>query len=83
MTELSVLFVTYNSWRLCADAVDSLLASPPRRADGSPLPFEVVVDGEVDAAGSSVRDRVEALGGSFEVRSGPRTVFAGSVPLPR
>jgi GT2 family glycosyltransferase len=43
VTELSVLFVTYNSWRLCADAIDSLLAGPPRRADGGPMPFEVVV----------------------------------------
>ncbi len=43
MTELSVLFVTYNSWRVCVDALESLLRNPPTRADGSALPFEVVV----------------------------------------
>jgi signal transduction histidine kinase len=53
-----------------------------RERDGSVV-FEVVVDGAVDAAGSPVRDRVEALGGSLDVRPGPRTVFAGFLPVPR
>jgi GT2 family glycosyltransferase len=43
LTALSVLFVNYNSWRLCAAAVRSLLEAPPRAADGSLLPFEVLV----------------------------------------
>lgn len=45
--------------------------------------FEVAVDGSVDGAASPVRDRVEALGGTLDVRPGSRTVFAGSVPVPR
>ena len=49
------------------------------------LDFEVVVDGEVDAEGSSLRDRVEALGGSLTIRSepDPRTVWTGFIPLQR
>jgi signal transduction histidine kinase len=47
--------------------------------------FEIVADGEVDGTGPALRDRVEALGGSLDVRSdpGPRTVWAGFLPLRR
>ena len=47
--------------------------------------FEIVADGEVGGTGPAVRDRVEALGGSLEIRSdpGPRTVWAGFLPVPR
>ncbi len=47
--------------------------------------FEIVADGAIDAADLPLRDRVEALGGSLEIRSdpGPRTVWAGFVPLAR
>ncbi len=41
--ELSVLIVNYNSWRVCALALESLLRHPPRRADGTVMPHEVVV----------------------------------------
>lgn len=55
-----------------------------REQPGS-LAFEVVADGDVDAERSPLRDRVEALGGSLTIRSepGPRTVWAGSLPLRR
>ena len=43
MTELSVLIVNYNSWRVCLGALRSLRANAPRRADGSAMPFEVIV----------------------------------------
>lgn len=47
--------------------------------------FEIVADGEVDGTWPEVRDRVEALGGSLEIRSdpGPRTVWAGFLPVSR
>ena len=51
-----------------------------RERDGGVV-FEVFADGEVELEGSLVRDWVEALGGTLDVRSGPRTVVAGSVPL--
>jgi signal transduction histidine kinase len=53
-----------------------------RERDGGVV-FEVVADGEVDAEGSPIRDRVEALGGSLDVRSGPPTVVSGFVPVSR
>lgn len=55
------------------------------REEPGALAFEVVVDGDVDAEGSPLRDRVEALGGSLVIRSepGPRTIWAGLLPLPR
>lgn len=51
------------------------------RDDG--VVFEIVADGELDGTSSSLRDRVEALGGTLEIRSepGPRTVWAGLLPL--
>jgi signal transduction histidine kinase len=55
------------------------------REEPGALAFEVVADGDVDAEPSPLRDRVEALGGSVTIRSepGPRTVWAGSLPLER
>lgn len=41
--EMSVLIVNYNTWHDCAKAVLSLRQNPPRRADGSAMPFEVIV----------------------------------------
>ncbi|MCA8955364.1 MAG: glycosyltransferase family 2 protein [Planctomycetes bacterium] len=43
VTRLSVLFVNYNSWRLCVDAVRSLLEHRPRADRSEPLPLEVIV----------------------------------------
>jgi signal transduction histidine kinase len=45
------------------------------------IAFEIVADGEVDGT-PTVRDRVEALGGSLDIRSepGPRTVWTGFLP---
>ena len=68
MTELSVLFVNYNSWRLLAEALESLQAHPPQSL-GRPVPFEVVV---VDNASpradpaheARVRARVTELSGT-------------------
>ena len=40
---LSVLFVNYNSWRLCVGAVESLRRHPPHDVEGHPLPYEVIV----------------------------------------
>ena len=40
---LSVLIVNYNSWRVCVDAVRSLQAHPPHRADGAAMPFEIII----------------------------------------
>ncbi|MEM7203373.1 MAG: glycosyltransferase family 2 protein [Planctomycetota bacterium] len=63
--ELSVLIVNYNSWRVCVDAVQSLLENPPTRADGAQMPFEVIVvdnnsparDGEAESRLRQVLDR--------------------------
>lgn len=41
--ELSVLFVNYNTWRECANAIRSLLQHPPTRPDGTAMPFECIV----------------------------------------
>ena len=43
MAELSVLIVNYNSWKECAQAVESLRRNGPTRPDGAPMPFECVV----------------------------------------
>lgn len=70
MTELSVLFVNYNSWRVLAAALASLRAHPPTRRDGTPMPFEVIVvdnaspqrDPEAEA---EVRVLLAGLGGEL------------------
>ena len=43
MAELSVLIVNYNSWRECAQAIESLRQNGPTRPDGSPMPYECIV----------------------------------------
>jgi signal transduction histidine kinase len=55
------------------------------REEPGGLSFEIVADREVDAGPSLMRDRVEALGGGLTIRSepGPRTVWAGFLPLER
>jgi signal transduction histidine kinase len=55
-----------------------------RQRDGG-VAFEIAVDAEIDPTDPALRDRVEALGGSVEVRSDPggRTVWSGSLPLER
>ena len=52
-----------------------------REQDGV-LSFEIVADAEVDPSVPALRDRIEALGGTVDARSdtGPRTVWAGSIP---
>jgi signal transduction histidine kinase len=49
------------------------------------IAFEIEAEGEVDGTAPAIRDRVEALGGSLEIRSdpGPRTVWAGFLPVRR
>jgi signal transduction histidine kinase len=55
------------------------------REESEGIAFEIVADREVDAGPSPLRDRVEALGGSLTIRSepGPRTVWAGFLPVER
>jgi signal transduction histidine kinase len=53
------------------------------RSDGAEVEFEIVVDGELDADHSLLRDRIEALGGrcAIESGSGHVTRVLGSLPL--
>jgi signal transduction histidine kinase len=62
------------------DGVDATITV--RQRDGG-LSFEIAAEGELDRSGPELRDRVEALGGTLDIRSdgGPRTVWAGFVPL--
>jgi N-acetylglucosaminyl-diphospho-decaprenol L-rhamnosyltransferase len=83
--ELHAVFVNYNTWRECAAAVRSLVASPPHRADGSPMPFATVV---VDNA-SPLRDeagetdlRAALHAGGGELRRSDRNVgYAGGIAM--
>ncbi|MHC4814009.1 MAG: glycosyltransferase family 2 protein [Planctomycetota bacterium] len=43
MTRFSALFVNYNSWRHCVDALLSLRENPPLSVYGTPMDLEVVV----------------------------------------
>jgi GT2 family glycosyltransferase len=43
VTELSLLIVNFNSWRLSIDAVRSFAEHAPTRGDGSPMPWEAIV----------------------------------------
>jgi signal transduction histidine kinase len=65
-------------------AAGTAIAITVREEQGG-LAFEIVADREVDVGPSLMRDRVEALGGSLTIRSepGPRTVWAGFLPLQR
>jgi len=55
------------------------------REEPGGVAFEIVADREAEAGPSLMRDRVEALGGSVTIRSdpGPRTVWAGFLPVER
>ncbi|HET9672267.1 MAG TPA: histidine kinase [Actinomycetota bacterium] len=69
----------------CLDVLDRVDGTPTtitiHERDGG-VAVEIVAEGEVDATGTVLRDRVEAFGGSLEIRSedGPRTVWAAIVP---
>lgn len=65
-------------------AADAAITITLRDGSGG-FTFEIVADGEVDVTGPALRDRVEALSGSLDIRSepGPRTVWAGFLPLER
>ena len=72
----------------CLDVFDTVRAGTPMtitagRNDEGTLAFEVVVDDDVDAERSLLRDRVEAVGGrcTIESGSGHRTRVACSLPL--
>ncbi|MGE0141926.1 MAG: glycosyltransferase [Planctomycetota bacterium] len=41
--ELSLLVVNYNTWRLCVQAVRTFAKFAPHRADGTPMPYEIIV----------------------------------------
>ena len=64
--------------------VDGTATITIEERDGG-VAFEIAADGALDGTGSTLRDRVEALDGTIDVRSdpGPRTVWAGFLPLPR
>lgn len=60
MAELSVLIVNYNSWKECAQAIESLRSNGPTRPDGSPMPFEcIVVDNASPQQPPRLVERVE------------------------
>jgi signal transduction histidine kinase len=65
--------------------VDGATTSITIREEGAAVGFEIVAEGAFDETGTTIRDRVEALGGSLDTRSepGPRTVWAGSFPSRR
>ena len=72
----------------CLDVLERATGAPMTitvREEPGGIAFEIVVDREVEAGPSPIRDRVEALGGSLTIRSepGPRTVWAGFLPLRR
>lgn len=57
-TELSLLIVNYNSWRVCLGALRSFRAAAPRGDDGRALTYDVVV---VDNASPQRDPEAEAL----------------------
>ena len=62
MTDLSVLFVNFNSWRLCVAAIRSLERFPPKAADGSPLRYEVIVVDNCSPIGDAAAEaEIEAM----------------------
>jgi signal transduction histidine kinase len=77
----AVYFCCLEVWGRAADTELTITV----REELGGVAFEIVADGDVDAERSALRDRVEALGGSVAIRSepGPRTVWAGFLPLER
>ncbi len=71
----------------CRDLLENVSAGSTMtitaRSDGGALAFDIVVDGELDADHSLLRDRIEALGGrcAIESESGHLTRVIGSLPL--
>jgi GT2 family glycosyltransferase len=62
LVELSALFVNYNSWRLLVQALRSLRANAPARADGTPIRYEViVVDNASPQRDAAAEGELEAL----------------------
>ena len=62
VTDLSLLIVNYNSWRVCVDAVRSFREHAPRRPDGTPLVWEViVVDNASPQRDAAAEAELEAL----------------------
>ena len=57
MTELSILFVNYNSWHVLIAALESLVTHPPRGSEGRRIEFELIV---VDNASPLRDDAAEA-----------------------
>jgi glucose-6-phosphate-specific signal transduction histidine kinase len=53
------------------------------RNEEEAVAFEIVAEGDLDAEGLPLRDRVEALGGRLTIteRSGGEISVAGSLPL--
>jgi signal transduction histidine kinase len=64
------------------DDAETTITVAPR---GDDVAFEISAEGSLDGSRPALRDRVEALGGSVDVRSdgAARTVWAGSLPIPR
>jgi signal transduction histidine kinase len=76
---VSVYFCCLDVLERATDATTTITV----RVGADALMFEIDVDGEVETERSPLRDRVEALGGELTMGSGPgpRTVWAGSLPL--
>ena len=72
----------------CRDLLENVSAgstiSITARSEGGALAFDIVVDGDLHADRSRLRDRIEALGGRCAIESESRnlTRVTGSLPLP-
>ncbi len=77
--------MNYNSWRVLANALESLRAHPPTRADGSPMPYEAIVVDNASPQGDEEAERrveqlVAQLGGAL-VRHGENSGYAQGMNL--
>jgi GT2 family glycosyltransferase len=62
VTDLSLLIVNYNSWRVCVNALRSFRAHAPRRTDGTPLSWEaIVVDNASPERDAAAEAELEAI----------------------
>ncbi len=68
MSRLSALFVNYNSWRLCLDALLSLRNNPPTLPDGAPMDYEVIVVDNCSVADAEAEADLERLLGQMHGR---------------